>query len=81
MPSTDTVVIPTVDSPEGGLWREIVAHDDTTAAVIDAGDSGMLVGGSALSPPDLVAKVDQADADDDRGVSLSCCQVFLGGLG
>ena len=64
MPNTDTVEIPASDTPEGKLWREILAHDDTTAAAIPAGDGGMLMGGSALSPPDLVGLVDQADVDE-----------------
>ena len=63
MSSTDTVGIPAADTPEGALWREILAHDDTTAAVMPAGDGGMLVGGSAFSPPPLAVKVRQADVD------------------
>ena len=69
MTNTDTVEIPASDTAEGKLWREILTHDNTTTAVIGAGDSGMLVGGSAFSPPELVAKVDQADAD--AGVEFS----------
>ena len=64
MSSTDTLAIPAADTPEGALWREILAHDDTTAAVTPAGDDGMLMGGSALSPPDLVARVDEIDTDE-----------------
>ena len=64
MSSTDTVEIPASDTAEGKLWREILAHDNTTAVAIPAGDGGMLMGGSALSPPALVAKVDQSDTDE-----------------
>ena len=64
MPSSVTVEIPDSDTAEGKLWREILAHDNTTTTAIAAGNGGMLMGGSALSPPGLVALVDQADADE-----------------
>ena len=61
MSNTDTVEIPASDTAEGKLWREILAHDNTTAAAVPAGDGGMLIGGNALSPPALANKVTQAD--------------------
>ena len=64
MSSTDTLAIPAADTPEGALWREILAHDDTNAAAIPAGDGGMLMGGNALSPPDLVGLVNQSDTNE-----------------
>ena len=69
MSSADTVGIPAVDTPEGALWREILAHDVATATVMPAGDGGMLVGGSALSRPALAEKVNQNDTDE--GVECS----------
>ena len=69
MANTDTVEIPASDTAEGKLWREILTHDNTTTAVIGAGDSGMLIGGSALSPPELAKKV--AQADKAEGVEFS----------
>ena len=66
MSSTDTLAIPAADTPEGALWREILAHDDTNAAAIPAGDGGMLMGGNALSPPDLVGLVNQSDTNGRR---------------
>ena len=64
MSDIDTIEIPDGGTAEGKLWREILAHDNTTAAAIPAGNGKMLMGGSALSPPDLVDMVDQADADE-----------------
>ena len=64
MSDIGTVEIPDGGTAEGKLWREILAHDNTTAAAIPAGNGKMLMGGSALSPPDLVDMVDQADADE-----------------
>ena len=69
MTSTDTVEVPTVDTAEGKLWREILAYDDTTSVVVPAGGSGMLMGGSAFSPPLLAARVKQSDVDE--GVEYS----------
>ena len=63
MPATDTVEIPGSDTAEGKLWRAILAYDDTTSAVVPAGNSGMVMGGSAFSPPPLAVKVRQADVD------------------
>ena len=64
MSNTDTVEIPDSDTAEGKLWCEILAHDNTTAAAVPAGNDGMLIGGNVLSPPALVAKVNQADTDE-----------------
>ena len=64
MSNTGTVEIPDGGTAEGKLWREILAHDNTTAAAIPAGNGKILMGGSALSPPGLVNKVKQADADE-----------------
>ena len=73
MSSTDTVTvdIPAADTAEGELWREILAVDTTTSAVVPAGNSGMLMGGSALTPPALTAKVGQADIEAGAGSSTN----------
>ena len=49
MSNGDTVEIPDSGTAEGKLWREILAHDNTTAAAIPAGDGKMLMGGNALN--------------------------------
>ena len=80
MSNTGTVEIPASDTAEGKLWREILTHDNTTAAAIPAGDNRMLMGGSALSPPELAKKVAQADADEgaDRRVGRMATNTHVG---